>query len=524
MSASPSIEPDPRRVRAALLGKVGGSPDMAALGAALARVVGMASSDDRGTQDLTRYVLSDAALTKRILRLVNTVRYRTASGMAVTTISRAITLLGFDNVKTTALAMLLVDGLAAAAADGPHARCVRVELEAALCASLVGGELGHASSWPAAEEAAFAALFKNLGPLLVAVHENERYLEVQALAAAGEHTPHQAARMILGCSYEALSEAVLDAWQMPATISRVQVAPPDGVLPVALERAAWMRQVAAFAHDVARLLGRTHDPAGTPEAQGLLERYGIALGLDAVRLETLFETVGSSLAGLLQSMGLQPMPRLERRDGKEPEGLPNVLLLATLGAGEAEEQGVHPSGKPRNAADLLLAGVQDVTQMRACGERKANEIMLAVLETLYQALGFRFAALVLKDVRTGQFRARASFGLGDKGVQDGFAFPAMAPGGVRDIFHLALGNDADLVITDAHAPKIRDLLPTWHRILLPDAASFVVLPLVVGKAQLGMFYADRTVEAPEGIPPDETALIKALKMQVLTALGCAPSV
>ena len=37
MSASPSIEPDPRRVRAALLGKVGGSPDMAALGAALAR-------------------------------------------------------------------------------------------------------------------------------------------------------------------------------------------------------------------------------------------------------------------------------------------------------------------------------------------------------------------------------------------------------------------------------------------------------------------------------------------------------
>lgn len=521
-----SIEPpaDARRVRAALLRKVAGGPDMAALGAAIARVVGMASSDDRGTQDLTRYVLSDAALTKRILRLVNTVRYRTASGMAVTTISRAITLLGFDNVKTTALAMLLVDEVTKGLADGPHARRVRVELEAALCASLVGGELGHASSWPAAEEAAFAALFKNVGPLLVAAHENERYLEIQALAATGEHTPDQAARMIIGCSYEALSEAVLDAWQMPATIAHVQAPPQEGVLPVALEREEWMRQVAAFSQDVARLLGRTHDPAGTPDAQALLERYGIALGLDAVRLNTLFETVASSLAGLLQSMGLQPVPRLERRDGKEAEGLPNVLLLATLGAGEAEEQGVHPSGKPRNAAELLLAGVQDVTQMRAYGERKANQIMLAVLETLYQALGFRFAALVLKDVRSGQFRARASFGLEDKGIQEGFAFPATAPGGARDIFHLALANDADLVISDAHAPKIRDLLPTWHRILLPDAASFVVLPLVVGKAQLGMFYADRTVEAPEGIPPDETALIKALKMQVLTALGCAPGV
>jgi len=48
-----------------------------------------------------------------------------------------------------------------------------------------------------------------------------------------------------------------------------------------------------------------------------------------------------------------------------------------------------------------------------------------------------------------------------------------------------------------------------------------VLPLVVGKAQLGLFYADRIFTAPEGVPPDETALIKALKAQVLAALAPA---
>jgi hypothetical protein len=36
--------------------------------------------------------------------------------------------------------------------------------------------------------------------------------------------------------------------------------------------------------------------------------------------------------------------------------------------------------------------------------------------------------------------------------------------------------------------------------------------------QLGLFYADRKAIAPEGVPPDETSLIKALKGQILVAL------
>ncbi|WP_229217608.1 hypothetical protein [Massilia forsythiae] len=138
-----------------------------------------------------------------------------------------------------------------------------------------------------------------------------------------------------------------------------------------------------------------------------------------------------------------------------------------------------------------------------------------MLETLYTALGFRFATVALKDVKGGQYRARAAFGADQARRQAGFAFPLPSR---RDLFHLAMENDADLMIADAAGPKIRDLLPAWHRELLPDARSFIVLPLVLGKVQLGLFYADRTETAPEGVPPDETALIKALKGQVLAAL------
>ncbi|WP_229425289.1 hypothetical protein [Massilia sp. Se16.2.3] len=211
-------------------------------------------------------------------------------------------------------------------------------------------------------------------------------------------------------------------------------------------------------------------------------------------------------------MNLRPLPPPAAEEGT---GLPDVLLLAALGGGD--EDGVHPSGKPKNARELLLAGVQDVTQLRAGGRARVNEVIPAVLETLYQALGFRFATVCLKDARLGQYRARVSFGAEQARLQAGFAFPAATPS-ARDLFLLAMENDADLMIADAATPKIRELLPGWHRSLLPDAKSFIVLPLTVGQARLGFFYADRALPAPEGVPPDETALIRALKRQVLAAL------
>jgi HD-like signal output (HDOD) protein len=511
---NPGPPPDGRRVRAALLQKVGGDEDMFALGSAIARVVQMATSDDKGTHDLAHFVLSDVALTQRILRLANTVRYRTAAGTAVTTVSRAISLLGFDNVRTVALAMLLVDALA----SSDHAYSVRVELEASLCASLVGREMARHSFYQGAEEASIGALFKNLGALLVASHEHDRYLEIQALIATGKHALAQAAQMILGCSFDALSEAVLGEWKIPDVIMRAQRPLEPGTLKLAVNRGEWMRQVASFSLDVARLMGKTATPSDAPEAQAMLARYGTALNIGAAELDELFEAVAFEMKSLLESMNLEPVPR---RAPEDVGGLPNVLVLATLGAGGKEEQGTYPSGKPKNARDLLLAGVQDVTQMRASGQHKVNDVVLAVLETLYTALGFRFATVVLKDVRAGQYRARVSFGLTQAGVQQGFTFPLAASGekGTRDLFYLAMENDADLMISDARGAKIRDLLPAWHKALLPDAQSFIVLPLVVGKAQLGLFYADRTATAPEGVPPDETALIKALKGQVLAALA-----
>ena len=498
---------DTRPVRGVLLKKLCSDEGMFALGASVARVVQLVDSDDQGTQSLAYYVLSDVALTQKILRLANTPTYRTAGGAAVTTISRAISLLGFDNVKTTALAMLLVDTLS----NSKHAQSVRVELEAALCASLVGRELARMSAYQGAEEAAIGALFKNIGPLVIASQEHERFREIAALMAGGKHTQAQASQMILGSTYDTLSAAILHEWKIPEVIVRSLSPLSPGKQKAPINRQEWMRQVVNFSIDAARLVARKLNE-DSPEVQALEDRFGSALNFDGERLQTLFGTVRRDMAALLDSMHMGPQTEVE----DEPaEGLANVLLLATMNAGAPEQEGSWPSGKPFNAREALLAGVQEVTQMRASPNSKVNDVVQAVLETLYRAMGFRFATVCLKDVRTSQYRARISFGEHYAARQAGFVFPLVGDG---NLFHLAMENDADLMIADATAPKIRELLPSWHRALLPDARSFIVLPLVVQGVQLGLFYADRAQPAPEGVPPDEASLIRALKGQVLIAL------
>jgi len=495
-----------RPVRGPLLKKLCGDENVFALGVSVARVVQLIDSDDGGTHDLAYYVLSDAGLTQKVLRLANTPQYRTKAGTAVTTVSRAISLLGFNNVKASALAMMLVDTLI----NSRQEQSVRTELEAALCASLVGREMARTGAHQGSEEASIGALFRNIGPLLIAAHQHERYRDIAELVTAGTHTINQASQSVLGSSYDTLSAAILNEWKIPDPIVRSIAPLPPGVVKAPQGKPEWLRVVVSFSMEVARILARKGGPT-QGVLQGLLERYGVALGLDREQLATLLANVRSGMHDLLDSMQLRPRDDAGAADAN---ALPDVLLMATMEGGDAAAPGTHPSGKPHNAREQLLAGVQEVAQMRAAGHSRLNELIQAVLETLYRGMGFRFATVCLRDMRAGVYRARIAFGEDHAQRMAGFTFPLAG----TDLFHLAMQNDADLMIADAATHKIRELLPPWHRSLLPDARSFIVLPLVVQGQQLGLFYADRAAAAPEGVPPDEASLIRALKAQLIVAL------
>lgn len=507
----------PETARERLLAKIKEDKGLPTLGAAISKVVEITSSGEDSVAELAHFVLSDIGLTQKILRLANTIHYRATVSVPVTTISRAIFILGFNAVKTSATAMLLVDCFS----DKKQAQSVRKELVHALCSSIMARELSHFSKFPDTEEVAVAALFKNIARVLVASFDHPLYQQIQSQQALYPGTPDVAVKSLLGCSFERFGETVLQEWKIPDTIVQALAPLPGGELKKTEHRSDWLKQVASFSDALADMLlsGDQQLSAKTmsQRCEPLLKRFGRALELSQSQLEQILLKVEKETRGLANSMDLA-MPSVSFGEAPIEVVDANPLgefMLQSFDSEQAQEVKRHPSGKPTNARDLLLAGVQDVTQMLASDQSKLSDMILLVLETLYSAMGFRFATACLRDAQNARFMARVSMGERYAELQKGFVFPAQTE---NTIFHLAMNNNADLMISDATVPKIQNMLPLWHKKLLPETRSFIVLPLVVQQKPLGFFYADRIVTADEGVPPDETALIKTLKSQLVAAM------
>lgn len=501
----------PASVGRELIDSIREDKHLPALGSAVAQVVRMASSGDEAVGELARFILSDVALTQKILRLANTATCRGSTTTPVTTISRAIFLLGFDMIITSATAMLLVERLS----DRRHASLVRKELAESLYASAIARLLSRRAFFKDAEEAAVAALFTNVGRILVASHDHISYQEIATLQEKQKLSASQSALHVIGCSFDALAATVLREWQIPeSTIGAALASIPGKPRPVRT-RQDWLQQAVQFSTEVSSISAL--EPAMQAEATSrLLARFGDNLHVDAGQLSEWMARAEQETRELMMQME----PVMEQPSQGQGHADATASLLHEMSLGPAPGDAIRitsrfPSGKPVNARDLLLAGVQDITQMMSSGQAKASDLMLTVLETLCHSMGFRFAAACLLDASTGTYRARLTIGDDHAAKRQGMDFPS---GSGHDLFHLSLENDVDLLIADAHEPKIRALLPAWHLKTFADARSFMVLPLVVQRRKIGLFYADRVVPAPEGVPPDETSLIKTLKGQVLTAL------
>ena len=196
----------------AILSSLSSGDALPALGTAINQVIAIASSSEDSVSELTRFILADAGLTQKILRIANTVEYRSRAGTQVTTISRSVMLLGFDLIKTSAMAILMADKLSPVSGGS----AVREQLLHGLCASLIVRSMAVRFSPRQLEEAAVAALFRNTGLLLIAAFEPALYGLLQS--SANDSAKRQQAESMLGMSAERLTVNVLQHWKIPELI------------------------------------------------------------------------------------------------------------------------------------------------------------------------------------------------------------------------------------------------------------------------------------------------------------------
>lgn len=468
------------------------------IGQTLAHLTRMLESDTEAVQELADVILADVTLTQRLLKLANTLPYRAGSG-PVTTVTRAIMLLGFNQVRAAAVSLVLIDGLLGAAG----VERLRGEFHRALLAGCLARELLAGAGNEQAEEAAIAAMFRSVGRLLVAVYAPAAFDAVRAAMKADALPESAASRLVLGRSFDELTEAVLKRWTVPDRIAAA--AQPLPRRPQAPRGAAErVRAAAQFGDEVACTLAANGGAALEDALAGVLARFAPAVAVERERLTELIDAAAARTRDLEVACGLGPT-----------EAPASGVFDAPPAACRPDGQAVPPSavrdavGRPANAREILLAGLADATESLARGAG-LEEVVRIVLEAMRSGLGFARSALVTRDPAAGLLRTRAALGE----PRANFCFPARG----ADLFHAALAHASDLLIANVDAEKVRPNLPDWFARDFAATRSFLLMPLVLDGKAVGFFYADRTEVDDRGLARGELTLLRTLRNQVVLAM------
>ena len=165
------------------------------------------------------------------------------------------------------------------------------------------------------------------------------------------------------------------------------------------------------------------------------------------------------------------------------------------------------------ATDVLVAGIQDVTNSMVAESFKLNDVIRMILETMLRALNCQRMVFCLRDVKSDCLTGRFGLGAGVEAVVPAFRIPLK---GQSDLFSLMCSKGADTLISNAADPLIAARLPVWYKQAV-NAPTFVLLPLQLKGATFALIYAD--AHAAGGIALDEKqlSLLRTLRNQAVMA-------
>ncbi len=459
-----------------LLARLSLHGDLPVQAEAVRRVRRLAAADRVNLDEIARAVLDDVALTHKLLRMTNAAYFSSVGGGSITTVSRSIALLGFEAIRDLAgtLPQLedLRDGAQREALADEYARCrVAGRTAARLCPTQAEEE-----------ESYIAALMQNLGRVLVQHHLPDEAAQVRQLARSQGQSEDQAARAVLGLSFEDLGVAVGRTWGLPDDLLRVMRAPASGAPVRAPERRGdWFRLLGGVGNIVASRGAR--DAARDLPAQQAqaIEHYATALGVQA---QQIWEAAGTAAP-----------PAAAKKDGGNG-------ATVTLGAAKA---GHIPAAAPSPVHPLSQAILDLRTAMIRQEERDACLDIAA--QAVWRHLDCRQVVLVVLEPASGIFLARGVWGGDTELMRAHFRF---STSDATDAFSTLCAKGADALIRDATVPGLAAKLPAWFRTHVA-APAFMLLPISDGQRTAAALYADHA--QPDGfkLSDRDLSLMRSLR-------------
>ena len=194
-----------------LLRRMQTESDFPALSEAIGAINRIASSDREGVNELSNNILRDFSLTNKLLKLANVAFYNQVGGGKISTISRAVVILGFDTVRSIALSLILFDNLE----NKAHAQQLKEEFVKVLYAGMLARELAGRTNLKDVEEAFISAMLHNLGRMLATFYFPMEAAAIKQRVQADALSESKASIEVLGVSFESLGMGVARSWGFP---------------------------------------------------------------------------------------------------------------------------------------------------------------------------------------------------------------------------------------------------------------------------------------------------------------------
>ena len=508
-----------------LLRRMRHKSDFPALSESVSTINKIAASDKESIANLSQSILRDFSLTNKILRLVNSAYFRQAGGGNISTISRAVLVLGFNAVRDIAITVMLFEHLK----NRANANQLKEEFLLVTLAGILARDIGNRSAARDVEQVFICAMFQRLGRLLSRFYFPDESEEIRRVVEQKACSEESAAQQVLGISFEELGVGIARSWGFPQLIIGSMRRVPPGRVRKAGNQEERMRVLASFANELCDLTVEVEPAHREKELRNITARFGenLTLGEEVLRatLESSFRDV-AQFAGIVgvnlkQSAFARLMKSWNVTSGQAAVADEAVVdaaatvLTAPVPAGALEEDAGQGNGSAAvsNSEAILLAGIQDISNTLV-EEFKLNDVLRIILETMYRAKGFRRVILCVRDVRENLMVGRYGFGPDALELSKRLVFPlSFSP----DIFHAALSKGVDILSTDTRDPKIEGRIPEWYRKWI-NAGTFVLFPLCIRNAPVAMIYADCEMAGEIIIPEKELSLLRTLRNQAVLAI------
>jgi len=505
-----------------LLRRMRHKSDFPALSATITAINQATASEDEGADALCNSILKDFALTSKLLKMVNTAAFGNFGG-TISTISRAVVIMGFDRIRNAAITLMLLEHLQ----NKAHAARLKDDLLASYFSGILAQQLTVRAGIRNPEEAFICATFHNLGRLLTSFYFPEEGREIDRLIQQKRVSEAQASFTVLGVSFEDLGIGVARAWNFPArVVQSMRHIGEDRVRRPSNEDEK-LRALADLSTGVCDAMRDTDDEQRAQKLEALVGKFGDALNIESHVLALSIQKSAAELARDPIVLGLKTHESVflagAKRSGEryatavsesDAELLQTALSSNLLSAAALSAEGGEAVPEDPKRKSLLFDGIQDVTAA-LMDDFKLNDVLRAILSTMYRSMGFTRVLLYVRDTATNTLKIRFGMGLDvDKIVAGKFS---IALSETKDVFQAALARGADVFIENVNAETIRKHIPDAYRHAIP-ALSFALFPIVVKGSPIGLFYGDSDVEGAIRFSPEELSLLKTLRNQAVIAI------